>query len=117
MWFDRDEQFSLCRISPLPFPFKERPESSYRAQKMTGRGCKIPETSMLTYRWRTETRVEGGAGPNSHTHGDVVFPFGCTHGMWWFPGRGSNLRHSSNLSHCRDNAGSLTCCTRRELHH
>ena len=28
--------------------------------------------------------------------------FGCTYGMWKFPGQGSNLRHSSN------NAGSLT---------
>ena len=28
--------------------------------------------------------------------------------MWKFPGQGSNLRHSSDLSHGSDNAGSLT---------
>ena len=34
----------------------------------------------------------------------------CGHawGMWRFPGQGSNLGHSSDLSHCSDNAKSLT---------
>jgi len=35
--------------------------------------------------------------------------------MWKFPGQGSNLHHSSNLSHCSGSARSLTCCTTREL--
>ena len=33
---------------------------------------------------------------------------GHAHGMWKFPGQGLNLYHSSDLSHCGDNAGSLT---------
>ena len=36
--------------------------------------------------------------------------------MWEFPGQGSNLCHSSNLSHCSDSARSLTGCTMRELY-
>ena len=31
------------------------------------------------------------------------------------PGPESNPCHSSNLNHCSDNAGSLSCCTTREL--
>ena len=38
------------------------------------------------------------------------FLFGHTHGMWTFPGQGSNPCHNSNPSCCSDNAGSLTCC-------
>ena len=34
---------------------------------------------------------------------------------WKFPGKGLNPCHSSDLSHCSDNTGSLTCCTTREL--
>ena len=41
--------------------------------------------------------------------------FGCTHGMQKFLGQGSNLLHSSNLSHSSDNAGSLTYWAIREL--
>ena len=36
------------------------------------------------------------------------FFFGRTHGMWKFPGQRMNPYHSSDLSHCSDNAGSLT---------
>ena len=36
------------------------------------------------------------------------FLFGSAHGMWKFPGQGSNLHHSSNLSRCSDNPRSLT---------
>ena len=32
-----------------------------------------------------------------------------------FPGQGSNLHHSSDLSRCSDNTGSLTYCATREL--
>ena len=35
--------------------------------------------------------------------------------MWKFPGQGSNLYCSSDLSSCRDHAGSLTCCTTKEV--
>ena len=45
----------------------------------------------------------------------LFFSFGCTHGMWKFPGQGSNQHHSSNLSHSSDNTGSLTHCVTREL--
>ena len=38
-----------------------------------------------------------------------------THGMWKFPGQGSNSSHSSNPSRCSDNLGPFTCCTSREL--
>ena len=44
-----------------------------------------------------------------------LFFFGCAHGKWKFPGQGSNPWHTSNPSHCSDNTGSLTCCTKREL--
>ena len=40
--------------------------------------------------------------------------FFCTHCMWKFPVQ-SNLCHSSDPSHCSDNAGSLTYSTTREL--
>ena len=39
----------------------------------------------------------------------------CSCGMWTFLDQGWNLRHSRDLSHSSDNAGSLTCCTTREL--
>ena len=42
-----------------------------------------------------------------------LFVFGHTHGMWKFLGQEWNWQHSSNPSHCRDSAGSLTCCTIR----
>ena len=44
----------------------------------------------------------------------IVIVFGCTLSMWKFLGQGLNLRHSSDLSHCSDNWGSLTCCATRE---
>ena len=40
---------------------------------------------------------------------------GHTCGMWKIPGQGSNPGHSSDLSHCTDNAGSLTHCATKEL--
>ena len=45
----------------------------------------------------------------------VFLFFGYTCSMWKFPGQGQKLRHSSDLSHCSDNAGSLTYCATREL--
>ena len=39
---------------------------------------------------------------------------GWTYVMQKFLGQGLNLHHSSNPSHCNDNAGSLTCCVTRE---
>ena len=41
---------------------------------------------------------------NSYT---IQFFFGCTHGLWKFPGQELNWHHSS------DNTGSLTCCATR----
>ena len=41
--------------------------------------------------------------------------FGLTWGMLKFLGQGSNPCHSSDLSCCSDNAGSLTCRATREL--
>ena len=35
--------------------------------------------------------------------------------MWKFPGQGLNLCHSSTLSRCSDNTGSLSHCATREL--
>ena len=43
------------------------------------------------------------------------FFFDQTHSMWKSLVLGSNPSHSSDLSHCNDNAGSLTCCTTKEL--
>ena len=47
----------------------------------------------------------------------ILFCFvpGCTCGIQKFPVQGSNPHHSSNQSHCSENAGSLTHCTTREL--
>ena len=47
----------------------------------------------------------------TYTHTSVQYYdfFGCTLGVWKFPGQGSNLSHSSHLSQCSgDNAESLT---------
>ena len=41
--------------------------------------------------------------------------FGHTHSLRKFPGQGLKLYHSSNLSHCSDNARPLTCCIMREF--
>ena len=43
------------------------------------------------------------------------FFFCYAHAMWKFPGQGSNLHQSSNLSCCSDNAISLSHCTKMEL--
>ena len=43
------------------------------------------------------------------------FFFDYTHDMRKFPGQGSNLHNSSDLSHSSDNPGSLTCSATREL--
>ena len=40
---------------------------------------------------------------------------GLASSMQKFPGQGSNLRHSSDPSHCSDNARSFTCSATREL--
>ena len=44
-----------------------------------------------------------------------LFFFGPAWSMWKFLGQGSNPCHSSDLSHCSDNARSLICCSTREL--
>ena len=41
--------------------------------------------------------------------------FGLSLGMCKFPGEGPNLCHSSDLSCCRNNAGSSTRCATKEL--
>ena len=46
---------------------------------------------------------------------NCVFLFVHTYGIWKFLAQGSNLCHSSNPSHCSDNARSLTSCPAREL--
>ena len=38
----------------------------------------------------------------------IIIIFGCTHSMWKFLGQELNSCHSSDLSHSRDNARSLT---------
>ena len=45
----------------------------------------------------------------------AFFFFFCTHSMWKFLGQVFNLSHSSNLSCCSDNAGSLIHWATREL--
>ena len=37
-----------------------------------------------------------------------IYLFGCTQGMWMFPGQGSNMHHSSDPSHSSDHTSSLT---------
>ena len=44
-----------------------------------------------------------------------LFIFGCASGMPKFQGQGLNLSHSSDPSHCSDNAESLTHWATREL--
>ena len=63
------------------------------------------------------TRSHGGATtnqlrikrPHSLRHSVLFFLsfffflfFGCTHGLWKFPGQGSKLCHSSDPNRCRD---------------
>ena len=43
------------------------------------------------------------------------FYFLATHSMWKSPSQESNLHHSSDPSHWRENDRSLTCCATREL--
>ena len=43
------------------------------------------------------------------------FGFGLAGGMWKFPGQGWNPSHSSDLSCCSGNIGSLTCWAMGEL--
>ena len=50
----------------------------------------------------------GGAGGG-------LFLFGCVCSTWKFPGQGLNPCHSSDPSHCSDNARSLIYCVTREL--
>ena len=59
-------------------------------------------------------------------HLPLFFFFFCPHPqhvevMWsqhGILGQGLNLSHSNNQSHCNDKAGSLTCCSTKEvLHH
>ena len=45
----------------------------------------------------------------------MFFFFGHAWGRWKFPDQGWNPCHSSNPTHCSDNAGSLTCWATREL--
>ena len=44
-----------------------------------------------------------------------LFFFGCICGILKVPGKGSNLHHSSDPSHCSDNAGCLTSRATREF--
>ena len=50
-----------------------------------------------------------------HLYVELRIFFCHAHGMCKFPGQGMNLHHSSNQSHCSDNARSLTCCATGEL--
>lgn len=46
------------------------------------------------------------------------FLFFClTRGFWRFPGQGSNLHHSRDLSYCSNNAEFLTHCTTVQVPH
>ena len=47
----------------------------------------------------------------------TIFFFCHSCGMWKFPGQVFNPHHSSNLSCCSDNVGSLTHCPTRETLH
>ena len=88
--------------------------------------------SFLWVSGRGLTSSSGRTGPNyrravsSVYHGAMMgtpdffffnlkFFFACAHGVQKFLVQGLNLRHSSDSSHCSDNAGSLTCCTTSEL--
>ena len=70
-----------------------------------------------------DTYREGRLG-NGHTSApawwEVPFSlslifFGHAHTLRKFPGQESNTCHGSTASHCSNNAGSLTCCSTREL--
>lgn len=55
--------------------------------------------------------------PTSHAFQALCFLLfsHCTHGLWKFPGLGSNPCHSSDLNCSRDNARPLILCTTRKL--
>ena len=52
------------------------------------------------------------AGDPFNQVNSFFFFFGCTHGIWRFPGQGLNLSCSCNQLHSFSNPGSLTHCTR-----
>ena len=56
----------------------------------------------------TMVRISGEIKSHGHF-------FGCSYGMWKSLGQGLDLDHSSDLSSCSNNTGSLTRCTTREL--
>ena len=59
--------------------------------------CTLTDTSRVL-----NTLNHSGNASISTLKVGILFFFGCAHGMWKFPGQGSNL------SHIRDDAGSLT---------
>ena len=46
---------------------------------------------------------------------DLYTFLAAAYSIWKFLGQRSNRRHRSDQSHCRNNTGSLTCCTTREF--
>ena len=95
--------------------------------------CKRPDTNSdvlydPTYRkvpeWANPQRQRGnencqglGEGEGEQLLDDIgfLFLFGCAQGMQNFLGQGLNPGHSSDPSHCSDNASSLNHCATREV--
>ena len=57
---------------------------------------------------------EGSTQKSDTVNFFFFFFFGRTHGMWKFPGQGSNLRCSCDLYHSWGKTGSLTHCATAE---
>ena len=94
----------VCSGSPLQFPFLSNP--AFISKQL----CHSSDTFSGPF-WpkSTQMKVQCNASLTSKTlHICFFFFFCCTHGMWKFPGQGSNPHHNSDLSRCSDNTSSLT---------
>ena len=77
-----------------------------------------PDTKKYLQRQKERTQGSLTSFPRKTKEGrdlQMVAKVTLSKGEWKFSGQGWDLNHSSDLSCCSDNAGSLTCCTTREL--
>lgn len=76
-------------------------------------GYVFRKKGIYTCRWdhQCSEKLTCSIHPSTKWHIPILISsfFGYTHGVWKLPGQELKVCHSSNLSHCMDSAGSLTC--------
>ena len=85
---------------------QNRDESEDHLERMPHKVSRVPQGEDKPSASGRFSLPQPALPPNSTV---LLFLSGCTHGMWKFPGQGSNL------GCCSADARSLTCCTTREL--